>query len=376
MPKTHKVALLFEVSDEYRRQFLQGITEYSQQHGLWLLQKPLDCAKTFNFDNIDVDAMIISDTQPVDKFPDLARPIIVICFTKQPRYSVPSVVTDDAAIGKMAAKDLFGRRFRNFAYLGFDRFYWSGLRGQSFAETIAQEGFETHIYNLTTNQSKSRPLAVLADWLRSLPKPLALFACSDSYGQLALTASKIANIRIPDQLSILAVGNDPMLCNLNSPALSSIALNSRRAGYDAAQLLDKIIAGRKTDRNIIVRPTHIVTRQSTNLLAVDDKEIADAIKFIHGNAKEVIQVRDVVEAAALSRRALEQRFRKILGRSIHDEIRRSRIEHIARLLIETDRPISQIALQLGYPNVDHIARYFKREKSMSPRDFRRLYGRK
>lgn len=381
MPKVPKVLLLFDVSNEYSRELLQGITAYAHQRGPWMLHRPLACAKNAaaraaKFDNTAADAMIISDTLPIDYALISQVPTIVISFTKKPDGSFPAVITDDNSIGEIAAKDLLERRFCHFAYLGCDSLYCSSRRGQGFAQAIAQAGFKTHLYSRPANRNKEDSIPVLVDWLRSLPKPIAMFACSDDCAQLGIIASQIANIRIPDQLSILGTGNDRMVCNINTPALSSIVLNGERAGYEAGQLLDKMMAGKKTDRNIVVRPTHIVTRRSTCLLAIEDKEVAEAVRFIHQHAGQVIQVSDVVDAAALSRRGLEMRFQRVLGRSVHYEIRRARIEHIAQVLIETDQSISQIALQLGYPNVDHIARYFKREKGMNPRTFRKLYGRK
>jgi len=111
-------------------------------------------------------------------------------------------------------------------------------------------------------------------------------------------------------------------------------------------------------------------------LAIEDSEVVQAVRFIRKHTKEPIQVGDVVNAVTLSRRVLEKRFRRALGRSVHNEIRRVRIEQVARMLMETNLSVSQIALDLGYPGVDHIARHFRREKAMSPLTYRKRYGRK
>lgn len=201
--------------------------------------------------------------------------------------------------------------------------------------------------------------------------------CDDEQGRHAIEACKIAGLHVPEQVAIIGVDNDELVCALSYPPLSSVAPNTERAGYEAAELLDKMMAGKKMkNKNIIVHPTHIMTRQSTDILTIEDHEVAEAVRFIRQHAKEPIQVTDVVNAIALSRRVLERRFRKVLNRSVLAEIRRVRIETVAQMLVETDLSISQIALTLGYPDVKNIARYFRREKEMSLLAYRKKYGRK
>ena len=162
------------------------------------------------------------------------------------------------------------------------------------------------------------------------------------------------------------------VCDLTEPPLSSVALNVEKGGYDAAELLDHLMSGEKiATRNIIVEPTQVIARRSTDVLAIEDTMVSEAVQFIRQNAKRAIQVSDAVAAVAVSRRSLEQRFRRILGRSINHEIRR--VERVARMLLETNRSIGQIALDLGYPGIDHIARHFRAEKGVSPVAYRKLY---
>ena len=168
-----------------------------------------------------------------------------------------------------------------------------------------------------------------------------------------------------------------MICDLTNPQLSSIAVDNERAGYEAAEMLAQMMAGKKTNKQVIVaRPTHIITRQSTDIFAVEDRGVSEALRFINEHAREQIHVDEVVSAAALSRRVLERRFRQVLGRSILDEIRRVRIEQVVRMLIETNMSVSEIASTLGYPGVEHIARYFHCEKGMSLLAYRKQYGQK
>ena len=182
---------------------------------------------------------------------------------------------------------------------------------------------------------------------------------------------------VPDEIAIVGVDNDELICDMADPQLSSIPLNAERAGYEVAELLDRLMSGEKmAGQRIIDYPTHVITRQSTDILAIEDSNVTEAVRFIRQHSKELIQVTDVVAASTLSRRVLEQRFRDIIGRSVLSEIRRVRVEIITQMLMDTTLSVSQIALALGYSGVSHVARYFQREKGMNPLVYRKKYGRK
>ena len=170
----------------------------------------------------------------------------------------------------------------------------------------------------------------------------------------------------------MGVDNDPLICELCSPPLSSVALSLEKAGYDSAALLDRIIAGkREKTGHIRIEPTHIVARQSTDILAVNDPEVAAAVRFIRQHAKTKINVTDVVHQVSLSRRVLEKRFRRVLNKSIHDEIRRARVELLVRMLTETQMSISEMADALDFDDVTHLSRYFRKEKGLIPLQYRK-----
>ncbi len=203
-------------------------------------------------------------------------------------------------------------------------------------------------------------------------------ACIDERSQDVLEACKTAVIHVPEEIALIGGDNDKLICNLANPPLSSVAISGVRAGYQAAELLDRLM-GHKDEiagQQIIVEPTHIATRQSTDVLAVKDPEVAMAIRFIRQHVKEPIQVDNVAEASGLGRRSLEKRFRKIIGRSIHDEIRRVRVKQVIELLLTTNQSISQISLMMGYSSVNNISRYFRKEKGMSLLGYRNRYSNK
>jgi LacI family transcriptional regulator len=316
--------------------------------------------------------------QQTEKILAMGLPTVVSPYT-EPFPDLPNIVTDDAAIGRMAAEYLLHRGFKQFAYCGFGQmYYWSRQRGKSFGQRIAEAGFETHYYEYELPESRAqhsweKEQESIADWLRQLPKPIGLMACNDDRGQNVLEACRIADLHVPEQVAIIGLGNDDLICDLVTPPLSSIAVSAEKAGYDAAETLDKIMAGTKvTNQTIVVRPTHIVTRQSTNVFAVTDRDVLMALRFIHQRARsEAIQVDDVLRAVSLSRRSLYNRFAQILGRSVHEEIKRVRVNQLAQLLVSTSLPISHIASDLGYTDIKNIARYFKQQKGMAPLEYRK-----
>jgi LacI family transcriptional regulator len=182
------------------------------------------------------------------------------------------------------------------------------------------------------------------------------------------------DVKVPEEVLVIGVDNDPLVCDLGDPPLTSIALNIESAGYQAATLMDYMINKKKTTgEKIIVTPTHVVQRQSSDILAVNDPEVARAIAYIKKNARNKIFVKDVVNITCLSRRTLERRFKQSIHRSIYSEIRRVRIELISKMLIETDLPISQISSVFNFTDLEHISRYFKIEKGVGLREFRKLH---
>jgi len=392
MQKIPKIILLIEGDRGFGRELLRGIAKYSRLHGPWSFYREPPFFRDLGrkkkilhrINTWDADGIITRIVAEIEDIVATGVPTIVAASTNEGTppgiLNSPTISTNNITAGEMAAEHLLERGFTRFAYCGFEEIQWSVQRGESFAQKVAQAGHETNIYK----RSKSRALrswdveqALVADWLRSLSKPIGLMTCTDDRSQQVVEACKLAGVHVPEDVAIIGVDNDGLVCNLSNPPLSSVALAAERSGYEAAELLDKLMSGTAmAKQEIIIQPTHVVTRQSTDILAIEDSEVAAAVGFIRQHAKETIQVQDVADTVALSRRGMERRFRRVLGRSVLAEIRRVRIEQVARMLAETNLPVSQIALALGFDGVDHIARYFRREKGMSPLKYRKKHGQK
>jgi LacI family transcriptional regulator len=377
-----KVVLLIESSRSSGRNLLAGIADYTRHHGPWAYYwEPGGLAEARpHLRSLDADGIILRDVDVIQEVLALGLPAIVVGHRHREIPGLANVVTDTERIGHMAAEHLLERGLRHFAYSGFKNTPWSELRGEMFARKIETAGFSVATYAAPAHPDRhswKKELQRMAEWLRSLPRPLGLMACNDDNGQHVIEACKIAGLRVPDEISVLGTDNDELVCELSDPPLSSIALNFRRAGYESAQLLDQLMRGRRSSGGTILVPaTGVVTRQSTEIWAVEDVAVSKALRFINDHASELLHVDRVARAAGVSRRVLEKRFRARLNRSVLHQIRRARVDRICHLLGETNQSISQIALSLGYSGVEHIARYFRAEKKMTPLNYRRLYGRK
>lgn len=387
MSKITRVILMVERSRAFGRGLLHGIVQYSNLYGPWLFYiQPESYRKSRErsykwMKDLDADGIIAYtwDAKLADMIVDFGLPAMIRGIDK-PTGNSYCITTDQVAIGSMAARYFIERGFQQFAYCGFDDMVWSRRRGENFSKMVAGLGLETFFYR----QPKAKRLrtadkeqAGIAKWLSSLPKPIAVMASNDDRGQDVLAGCKIAGLEVPREVAILGVDNDELLCGISYPQLSSIALSIERAGYEAARVLDKLMKGQElsdNEKQVTISPLNIVTRQSTDIMAVEDRCVAEAVHFIRKHTREVIQVSDVAQAVGLSRRALEKRFRTALARSVHDEIKFTRVNQMANMLMGTNLPISQVARLLGYPDVSNISRYFKQLKGMSPLEYRKKFG--
>jgi LacI family transcriptional regulator len=383
-PTIPKVVLLLESSRASGRGLLRGVAQYAHHHGPWSfywepagLERAWPLLKT-----LDADGIILRDVEKVSEVLASGIPAVVVGHRRTEIPGLVNVVTDSKAIGQLAAEHLLNCGFRHFGYCGLarsgiERTPWSQQRGESFEHRLSQAGFPTAFF--ASPAATSKPAKVpwpherqqLVRWLKSLPKPIGILACNDDRGEQLIEACRAAPFLVPDQVAVLGADNDDLVCGFCNPPLSSVAIGFERAGYESAESLHALMLGRRAaQRKIIATASHVVTRRSTDILAVEDPSVARALRFIRDRKHGPISVSEVSRAAGLSRRSLEKRFRSSLSRSILSEIRRGRVEHIAQLLAETSLSISEIADQLGFDGPQHIARYFRAGKGMTPREFR------
>lgn len=383
-PGVPRVLLLIESSRSSGRSLLRGIADYARLHGGWeFYWEPGGLEKAWpRIEALDVTGIILRDVERIEDVLAHGVPAVVVGHRHHEVPGLANVITDSATIARLAAEHLLACGFRRFAYCGLEGLPWSQLRGDAFRKSIEAAGFPVHVY-----PGPGRPLPgpsawederrFLADWLHSLPRPVGLMAGNDDRGEQVVEACKIAGLRVPDEVAIVGADNDDLVCDLSDPPMSSVAVNFERAGFEAAEALDRLMHRQRVPQpKIVVRATHVVTRRSTDILAVDDPGLATALRYIRENARTPLSVPQVARAAGVSRRVLEKRFQRHLRRSALAEIRRVRVAQLCHLLTATNQPISEIAFTLGFGGPEHLARYFRRELRMTPLAYRRRHGRK
>lgn len=380
-----EVALLIETSNAYARGLLRGIRAYIREHRSWSIyvgeqrrgEPAPSWLKKWHGDGIIAriesaaiaEAVLASGLPAVDV--SAARYVPELLF----------VETDDAAIARLAAEHLLQRGFRHYGYCGDPRFNWSNWREEHFQRLIAEAGFDCHVYRSVPRRRGSatweQERAGIAAWIRRLPKPVGVMACYDIRGREVLDACRQLGVNVPDEVAVIGVDNDQLLCDLADPPLSSVIPDTQRTGYEAARLLDLLMAGKsELPTAHLIKPLGIVTRDSTDVLATDDTDLSAAVRFIRAHATHGIKVEDVLRAVPLSRRVLESRFQRLLGRTPHDEITRVQIERVKELLTETNLSLSAIAHRAGYRHVEYMSVAFKRETGQPPSVYRAVHHKK
>jgi LacI family transcriptional regulator len=377
MEKSPKVALLIETSNAYARGLLRGIVNYLHQHRPWSIylaehgrgDRPPSWLSGWDGDGI----IARIENQPIaDALARLKIPIVDVSAARL-LPKLPWFETDDAAIARLAAEHLLERGFKHFAYCGDPSFNWSNWRSEQFQQIIQNAGWNCHVYQVPGRGAvdDDEELESIIEWVRQLPKPSGIMACYDLRGQQVLDACRHIGVAVPDEIAVIGVDDDELLCELSSPPLSSVIPNTHRTGYEAAALLDRMMGGaRVPGETYLIPPLGITVRQSTDVLAIEDATVAKAVRFIREHAFEGINVSDVLKAVPHSRRLLEGRFKKQLGRTPHEEIIRVQINRVKQLLTESDLSLEEIAERSGFRHVEYLSVVFKKKTGLPPSRYR------
>lgn len=393
--KAKSVALLIESSNAYSRGMLRGIAAYMHENELWSIRLPeleRGAPPPPWIRNWKGDGIIarIENKAFADALRQQKIPIVDVSAARQ-LPEIPWVEIDEDETADAAFNHLHERGFANFAFCGEPRFRWSQLRQNAFVKRVTDEGYPCLVFEPKDNPNKEsfsggnsngdRPNAstsldretkAMAKWLQSLPRPVAILACYDVKARQVLELCREIGLRVPEDIALLGVDNDEVLCDLCTPPLSSVIPSARNIGFAAAQTLDRLMSGKPLDQHCtLIGPIGVETRQSTDILAVDDPEVATAIRFIRDHHSEPINVQDVIRDIPVSRRSIEIRFRKIVGRTIYQEIVRRRIERICQLLNTSQLSLAQIAQRTGFESEEYMSVAFRRAKGMPPGRFRK-----
>ncbi len=383
MKKRLRVALMIETANACSRGLLSGINRYLRINDRpWAVflpklgreEAPVTYLKTWRGHgiiarimnehiaetvvNTGLPAVDISSAQLVDRF--------------------PWVEADDLAIARMAADHLLDRGFKHFAFCGYGPIYWSQSRSDEFHRYVTEAGGNCFTY-VSSGSSSSRfyesksDLARLAKWLKGLPKPVGLMACHDYRACQVLRLCREQEIHVPDELAVIGVDNDEVFCEFADPPLSSVITDMERAGFQAAGLLDQLMNGASFEPGTAypIPPLGVATRISTDVFAVDDQEISQAVRYIREHACDGIKVEDVLAAVPMSRRGLEYRFLKLLDRTPHEEIVRVQMARVTDLMLQTNLTLAEIAEKARFKHVEYMSAAFKKNFGISPNKYRK-----
>jgi LacI family transcriptional regulator len=361
-----KVLIGLRTHAAYQRRILEGVIDYVREHEAWEFffeQNPDDLLPRLSRAAEASGLLIQSQTEIEQMLPsDLHVPIVRLL--AEPG-SFATVTQDNQAIGRLAFEHLHQLGFGRLAFFSrFDNVVFHA-RYHAFQAAADRTGLEVI-------EARGVGDADLADWLDALPQPIGLFAANDSEALKAVNACNSRGIRVPESIAVLGVDDDELICNLATPSISSIDHGMRRLGYEASALLDRLMAGEAPpDQPLVIEPVEVVQRQSTDTLAVADPDLREALRFIRQRACDGIRAADVLDHVPVSRRKLEMGFKRLLRRTVHEEITRVRLARARRLLRETRLALPEIAAASGYRSAARLSEAFRRQFGQTPSAFRR-----
>lgn len=377
--KRPNVALIVETSVVYGRQILQGITRYLRASGAWsvfLDERELQAEPPVWLLDWDGDGIICRSTTPAlaEAFQERRAAVVDL----NDRYSdlgFPHIGSDMLAIGRMAAEHLLERGFQHIAYCGFSNEPWSAERLVGVEAALRGRGELCGSFNSPWHGLREHPWQDerdrVVDWLSGLPLPLGVVACNDVRGYHVLEACRMLDLAVPEEVAVVGVDNSETFCELCDPPLSSVIPNAERIGFEAAALLDRLMAKEPPpELPLRVAPKQVMVRQSSDVLALNDPVVVSALRFIREHAHERITVSDVLTRTSVSRATLERRFQNSLGHSPQEELRLVRLKRVKELLVDTNWTLARIADRAGFEHPEYMLVQFKRMVGQTPSQWR------
>jgi LacI family transcriptional regulator len=377
--RVRHVLLLVETSRAYGRGVVEGIAQYALENGLWSIQfedRALDSLPPKWLKEWRGDG-ILSRTVSLKTAKLLwATKLPLVELHGNPRIGISQLRNDHLLGARMVVDHFLNSGLRRFAYFSYSEAWGTMWHRETFLQAVKERECRCLVYksktveqNLPVWHESQRPQMI--EWLRSLPRPIGIFTAGDFHAVRLMEICREIGISVPEEMSIMGCGNDPMICNTVRPTLSSLDLNAHCAGYEAAKLLDRMMDGNASKDAIVIPPSHVVVRQSTDSMVIDDPDVVRAVRFIRDFACSGIDVPRVAEEVALSTSVLERRFHKHLGRTPMAEIMRTRIERAKSLLTQTDASSGNIARKCGFQTLAYFINVFRRHVGMTPNTYRR-----
>jgi LacI family transcriptional regulator len=295
-----------------------------------------------------------------------------------PKTPTPRVSLDNALVGELAAEHLIERGFRDFAYYGLRDVAYSVARQRGFEARLAAGGYASvalqmpptyRVKGVQWGEQQRR----LVKWLAALTTPAGLFAVTDYRARQVLDACRQIGLRVPQQVAVVGVDNEEVICAHVEPPLSSVARNNQQEGYHAAAMLEQLMGGRRVDdMELMIPPLGVVARESTETVAFKDARLCEAIEYLHKHIDNPIGVQELASHVGVSRRWMEYAFRDALGESPYQYIRHRRLK-LAQQLLEKEPAVKiyQVAHRTGFTSAKQLSMAFAQEFGKSPREYQR-----
>lgn len=380
-----RILILIDYSSEFSRRLLRGLIQYSKDHGPWLFYRLPTYYKTmYGKEGIvewakswKADAILAKwDHEGTNLLSTLNIPVVLQNFkSRSPYFS--NLTGDYYGTGEMAAKFFIKRRFRNFAFYGNKDVIWSQERAEGFRSEVEKVGGNYYYFeseDLGGKEWSSKHIE-MDEWLLSLPKPVGLFACDDDFALRISQICRVNNIKIPEEISLLGVDNDDLICNLSDPPISSIVTDVEKGGYETGRLIDRMLKEEINEPfDIIVKPARIELRKSTEKYDISNDYISEVVNYIEDNFTKEINIESLTELVPLSRRNLEVKFKEEMGTTIYQFILNCRIDYFADLLISSERTLYDMALESGFNDCKNISRIFKKHKGYTPVEYKNKFA--
>lgn len=365
MEKMKNVLIALEF---YRGPLFEGIAEYAREHNwhLSLEMLPNPGNIPWGWDGDGILTMLIKDeTELLDFLHKCDKPTVNL-EGRSLTTTYPRVLSDTHKAARLAFKYFRDKGFSNFAFYG----YRQSVRGKDFLTVVKENGFDCHpLYEW--NGSWQGELEITSDWLKQQELPLAVFCWTDYAGARFIDMAHSLGYRIPEDIAVLGMDNEELICDCAAVRLSSIRTDIKKVGYLGAELLDKMMNGeRPTEPSSYIAPREVVERGSTDTLAIDSPHVAEAVIFMKQEYAHFINIADVAKNSEISRRGLEKAFIRSLNKSPHEVLLKIRLDKSTKLLRQTDDKISDIARQVGLNDPKHFSTLFKQANGISPRDYR------
>jgi LacI family transcriptional regulator len=379
MTRNVHIGLIFDYDTGYCRGVLRGIKQYAEAMRHWVLVPVVaDPRAVRALGKLNVDGLIswLFRRSVAAVARSLEKPWVSVCGVLSDDQ-IPRVGPDDFLMGQLAALHLLGCGIRRFAFIGHTYHAGADRREAGFRQTIERAGYSLDYYHehgprlfKSTTQGWA-PNRSFRRWVLSLPTQVGVAAVYDFLGLQLSEACREAGLRVPEDVAIVGMGNDDLLCEFARPSLSSVAVANELIGYRAAALLDHLMKGHAPPPGpILVPPPGVVARQSSDVLAIGDDDVAAALRWIRAASHRPIRVDDLLRDIPVSRRLLERKFRRILGRGISEEIRRVHVERAKSLLAGTDLAMSALAVSAGFSNASHLSIVFRQATAQTPTAYR------